>query len=356
MKILTYGDCHFSQFSSTVRSRGAHYSTRLENEIKSINYAERTAVETGCGCIVILGDFFDKPDLTAEEISAFKEIQWAALPHFILTGNHEMALNDLSYSSAQLLSLIPMATVINKPFWIRAGRDNLNVKLLFLPYILESNRQSFSYYKNHTSCLYDDRFIEDEDSKLVVFSHNDIQGIRYGQFESKIGFNVSEISDNCDLYINGHLHNQEQINNKIINLGNLTGQNFSEDALKYAHCFGIVDLDTLTLSCIVNPYAFNFYKVEINSIEDFKQILKFTENAVISAKVKESLINDFKLFIQDNNINPVNCRIVTVRDVVENTNTDNPIITVDHIEQFKNYILENVGSSDVILQELSYLN
>ena len=70
MKILIVGDVHWSTYSSIVRSRGKKYSTRLENLINSVNWAERIADEENCDRIIYLGDFFDKADLTAEEITA----------------------------------------------------------------------------------------------------------------------------------------------------------------------------------------------------------------------------------------------------------------------------------------------
>lgn len=109
MRILIYTDNHFSQYSSIVRSRGEEYSTRLENQIQSINWVESLAKEKGCDAIVHLGDFFDKPDLSSEEITAFKDINWAAKPHYFLVGNHEMGRNDLVYNSAEILNVAPMA-------------------------------------------------------------------------------------------------------------------------------------------------------------------------------------------------------------------------------------------------------
>ena len=44
-----------------------------------------------------------------------------------------------------------------------------------------------------------------------------------GQFKSTEGYNVQDIDANCDLFINGHLHNGEKITKKIINIGNISG-------------------------------------------------------------------------------------------------------------------------------------
>ena len=78
MKLLVYGDPHWCQYSSIVRKQGEKYSVRLENLIKSINWVESTATEQGCECIINLGDFFDKSELNAEEITALNDVKWKA--------------------------------------------------------------------------------------------------------------------------------------------------------------------------------------------------------------------------------------------------------------------------------------
>ena len=68
--------------------------------------------------------------------------------------------------------------------------------------------------------------------------------------------------------VNGHLHNGNRISKNLINLGILTGANFGEDAARYPHNIMVLDTDTLAFELIENPYAFNFYKLEVNSEKD----------------------------------------------------------------------------------------
>ena len=103
MKIGIVGDIHWSKYSSILRSRGKKYSKRLENCIESINWAEDTTRD--CDMVVYLGDFFDNESLKSEEITALSEIKWNKLPHKFLVGNHELGLNDLSFSSAHIFDL-----------------------------------------------------------------------------------------------------------------------------------------------------------------------------------------------------------------------------------------------------------
>ena len=45
MKICCFGDTHWSEYSSILRSMGEKYSTRLENLIKSVNWVFDIALE-----------------------------------------------------------------------------------------------------------------------------------------------------------------------------------------------------------------------------------------------------------------------------------------------------------------------
>ena len=86
MKIGIIGDIHFCEYSSILRTRGDKFSTRLENCIKSINWAED--LTRNCDKVIYLGDFFDKSSLNASELTAFSEINFNIVPHSFLVGNH----------------------------------------------------------------------------------------------------------------------------------------------------------------------------------------------------------------------------------------------------------------------------
>lgn len=349
MKILLYTDNHFSQYSSIVRSRGEKFSTRLENQIKSINWVEQLAIDEKCEKIIHLGDFFDTNTLNAEELTALNEIKWADIEHIFLVGNHEMGINDLSYSSAHLFNMVPKTKVIDK-----VDCDvGYGYELIYLPYILESNRKSLSdYFKE----LHQEKFTTQEVKNRIIFSHNDICGIRYGQWESKAGFDIHDIENHCDLFINGHLHNQTQVTKKILNLGNLTGQNFSEDAEKYNHCAAILDTDTLKVDLIVNPYALNFYKLDILSKDDFNKLNLCKDASIMSIKTYASLVNDLRVELS-NKQHIISHRIIVLPEVSNSNKQDiKQILKLDHIEQFKRYITDNVEPSVYLNEELSKLN
>lgn len=349
MKILICTDNHFCQYSSSLRSKGQTYSTRLENQISSINWCEELAKNKDCKLVVHLGDFFDRPDLNAEELSALKEIQWSDIPHVFLVGNHEMASVDSSINSVNVLSKI--GKIIDKP----CMDSFYGCELIYLPYILETERKPLQDYINE---IYKEYWTTKEDKYRIIFSHNDLKGIRYGQYQSKQGFDIKEISNNCDLFINGHLHNQTQINEKILNLGNLTGQNFSEDGFKYSHSVAILDTDTLNIELINNPYAINFYKIDLStdySLKKLKEIINKVENGVLSVKVPQNKLEEVREYLKICS-NVLEYRVIANLNWNSNENNTATLTKIDHLQQFKDYIITELGSTDVVLEELNNLN
>lgn len=336
MKILIAGDIHFSQYSSILRRRGTYFSKRLENCINSVNWVEQTAEEERCDRIIYLGDFFDRADLNAEEISALKEIQWSDIPKQLIVGNHELGSSNGEYNTAQVLDLLPNFEIISSP---KAERVEDNY-LLFLPYIFEGDRKAFNEYLTQNV----------SSSHLYVFSHNDIKGINYGAFISKEGFDLDELV-NCDYFFNGHIHNGQKLTSKVINVGNLTGQNFNEDAFKYTHNIYVLDTGSNVIESHTNPYAYNFYKIEINDTLDISK-LSFLAHAVVSAKCKESLVPLLKEFLEKNS-HVDDFRIVTVVEMKSPEEEEIPqFISKDHLAQFRDYIVEKLGTSEYVLKEL----
>ena len=135
MKILCFTDNHFCERSSIVTKYGNKYSLRLENQIQSLNWVEQTAINKNCDMIVCLGDFFDKPHLTDQELTALQDIKWSeAIPHYFIVGNHESEENDLQFSSTKVLEGLNRF-IIDKPTLQRYTSPEL--ELAFLPYVVE---------------------------------------------------------------------------------------------------------------------------------------------------------------------------------------------------------------------------
>lgn len=350
MRILLFSDVHWSTYSSIVRGRGEKYSLRLENLIRSMNWVEKCAYDYGCDKVICLGDFFDKAELDAESITALNDIEWSSVPHTFLVGNHEVNTADLKYSSAHLFNLKD-SNVINTP----AIEEFDNFQILYLPYFLEKDRPSLLEVFD---CV-------DSSKKRLLLSHNDIKGINYGRFISKEGFSVEEIESVCDVCINGHLHNGCQVTDKIRSIGNLTGQNFSEDAFEYSHAIIVVDTDEWKFYIIENPFAFNFYKLYFTSncgIDYINDIcFKLKRNSVVTIKCKEDdtyqcIRARFDPKWPENGFpkcsNVVVSKFIIERNKVDDGEENEVSFSVDHLDQFKQYIFENLGTDDLVLAEL----
>lgn len=339
MRIGIVGDIHYCMNSSLIRLRGEKYSLRIENCIKSINWAEQYFKERSVDFEVYLGDFFDQPKIVAEEITALNDIKFNTLQKYFLVGNHEMARSDLAVSSAHVFEGWNNISVIDKPLYTKTP---YKYDIVYLPYILQSDRKPLEYYTNR------------ENREVIIFSHNDIAGMNLGHFTSKDGFSIDEINENCALFINGHLHNSSWAGKKykIYNAGNLTGQNFSEDAFEYGHNIYILDTETLKMEYASNPYAFNFYK-----INDINLLPRLKNNAVLTVKCKDTEYDAWKHALEE-----YKNRIVTYKIIVEhlklssNTIEDNvKQLSLDHLSEFKKYILEQLGTNDIVTTELEEL-
>ena len=332
MKICMFADPHWCSYSSIVTSRGEVYSTRLEYLIKSMNFVEDTARKYDCASVFCLGDFFDKAVLNSEEITSLTEINWSDMPHVFIVGNHEVNMSDVFYNSAQLFNLIPSCTVIDKPI-----QYELDSKMIaFLPYIGNNRSYKISDY------------LDDTTLPRVIFSHNNIKGVQLGKFISTDGFDINDIENNCDWFFNGHLHNTGYIgnSNKILNIGNLCGQNFSEDAFKYKHCVYVFDTDTFVLDAVVNPYALNFYKLDL--VNDDVSILNSLQNNVVcTIKCKSSKKDELKKIFSN---------VVASRFIIENDAVilnDDTFVSVDHYKQFEEFVLSKFGEDNPkVLDEL----
>ena len=344
MNICIFSDVHWCQNSSIVRSRGEKYSTRLENLIESMNWAERLAWEENCDCIICCGDFFDAAVLNCEELSALQEIRWAPISHLFLTGNHETNVSSLVHSTVDLFKLCPNVAVMNTPqqYFI----DGSNVEFCFLPYILEHDRKSITDYFGPAT------------SKRVIFSHNDLKDVQYGSFLSTEGFRVDDIESNCNLYFNGHIHHCCNVTDKIINVGNLTGQNFTEDATKYQHCAVILDTNTLEYKYYENPYALKFYKIDATDCFDIESLtLKLNiinYNGVATVHVNASLAQDARDYLEvlkKDHIHDYRLLIKQEATAISSVVTDISN-SVDHLKQFEKYVIDTFENTQILSEEL----
>ena len=333
MNIGIVGDVHWCTYSSILRQRDGRYSLKLRNLIASVNFSEKET--ENCDLVVYLGDFFDRADITAEEMSAFREVCWNNKPHCFLVGNHESESAELVNSTARVFNLLNFSV-----YTIVGERDFDDIRVLFIPYQTDRERLDLNT-------------IPKSDKKTIIFSHNDIQ-MQYGAYCSTVGFTVEDIEKNCDLFINGHLHNFNTVGDRIINVGNLTGQNFCEDGFVYRHKIAFLDTDTMKVTYKENPYAINFYKLDLtNGVAPMHSLFNSESgSSAVSAICLEDNADEVKEYLDKH---AVASRVVLMKkEAREVPDSSQEIRVADHLELFKKYISEKYPvDSEIEKREMS---
>jgi hypothetical protein len=179
-----------------------------------------------------------------------------------------------------------------------------------------------------------------------------LKDVQYGAFLSTEGFTPAEIEANCSLCMNGHIHNCSYVTSKIINSGNLTGQNFTEDATKYGHYVELIDTKTLEVQFIPNPYALNFAKIDATGDKWISALPVKFNNAVLTIKVDSPETARAARESCDFDPNIVTYRLI-LESKLSDAVTEAPTLeAVDHLKQFEQYVLSYIGDTNVIREEL----
>ena len=174
-----------------------------------------------------------------------------------------------------------------------------------------------------------------------------------GLVESKTGFSVEELEANCTFCINGHLHNGQPVSNRVLNLGNLTGKDFGEDSFKYTHKVLVIDTDTFKLDFIENPYAFNFYKIDISSKADLNILTTLKSNAIISVKCVDTIIEETRQLIEKTP-NIIESRITLIKTFSDDSSTVNiDDLMVDQCVKFAECCREKLENTPILEAELA---
>lgn len=291
--MLIVGDLHFSETSSLL-SRGDTgdsddpSSIRLKNMEDTIGWV--ISIQKS-HAVIQLGDFFDKKALTGNELAILRKVidthngklkSWQ-----VLVGNHGID------TAGDSIFALPTVIYDTPSFVISANGKNVYV---FLPYILQKNRKPLKEYLDKL------RTVAWEGKRVIIFSHNDI----VGQIPGGAGFSIKEIEENCTLFINGHLHKREWVTSKILNVGNITGQNFSEDATEGVPGIWQFDEDSLELEFIANPYALLYAHWDFTGLNITPEsVSKFTsrlpkERLLVAVTVYADQWNLVRPFVETN--------------------------------------------------------
>jgi hypothetical protein len=180
--------------------------------------------------------------------------------------------------------------------------------------------------------------------------------MQYGAFESKIGFELSELAQ-CDFFVNGNIHNFTEFGPTCVNLGNICGQNFSENAKHYPHHIMLLVPETLDYAYQENPFALHFYKFDIMSISELnKELLNINDNAIMSIKAPQSLVAEVKQILESN-VKIKEYRVITLPELVSAEDTIGPntevIESVNHLDEFIKFVKENMDYTETVQVELA---
>ena len=98
----------------------------------------------------------------------------------------------------------------------------------------------------------------------------------------------------------------------------------------------------------------NFYKIDVDKKTDINKIISsLKNNTIISFKcidVREKELRE----LLDNNSNILTYKILTyTEEVISDESLENINLGVDHLKQFQEFVLENLGTSDVVKEELN---
>lgn len=242
-KIIISADIHFCKRESLVDNRYPFLQ-------KSIEWVDGLAADYHFD----LGDFFNTSHLTAEDVAVLDAIKFKNMWHCI-TGNHEQDGHN-----SLLKYFRDIHVVYEKPQLKNFGKDVGWV--LFIPYTKTPTPLSELLKKLP------------QGETCIVCSHCDFVGM-FGT-EEGAGYTLDEINEDARIkaWFNGHYHQRMILSNKIVVVGNLCGQNFTQNFDPH----GVLVYDTAdgTYEFVENPYALMFGKMD-TSRPDCRKVRKEVE-------------------------------------------------------------------------------
>lgn len=258
-------------------------------------------------------------------------------------------MSSLDYSSSKVFNIfnnIDGNVEIVDTCWSLPINDRL--EFIYIPYTLLNKRVPIT-----------DFYFENDSYKKIIFSHNDLAGVQQGKFITTTGIDINSINNDntCLLFINGHLHNG-WVKDKIILPGNLTGQNFNEDALKFKHLVYILEITDTAISyeSFENPYAFKFYKLNITSKDDFEKLNCLNRDSIVSIACSKQYQEEIEKQLAELCVNKYKIYIIYEENKNNVSNNGEYKFKVgNHIKQFIEYAEKNLTLSEELTYELSKL-
>lgn len=314
-KIVLWADFHFCKRESLVEDRYPFLK-------KSIEWADSQSGDL----FFDLGDFFNTSHLSAEDVAVLDSIKFKNSWHCI-TGNHEQ-----DGSNSLLKYFRNLHTVYEKPQLKNFGKSIGWV--LFLP------------FTKHPTPLNELLKKLPEGEQVVVVSHCEFVGM-FGT-EEGAGYSITDITvdPRIKMWFNGHYHTRRQLSHKIMVVGNLCGQNFTQNFEPHGVC--VYDTIANSFEFIENPYALVFGKMD-TSREDCIKIRKQIESDpekryVLAIQTDSDMKPTIKKWADEH---LVASRIMLSDAGVSNTGKPveqlEEIPTIDHVGLFFKEVAERFG-------------
>ena len=232
-KIIISADIHFCKRESLVDNRYPFLA-------RSFEWLNKLSDEIPNSLNVDLGDMFNSSHLTAEDVAVLEAIPFNRSWHCI-TGNHEQ-----DGQNSLLKYFRDIHVIYEKPQLKNFGKDV--GWALFIPFTRTPTPLSGLLKKLPPS------------ERVVVFSHCDFVGM-FGTGEDA-GYRIDEINaePRIKMWLNGHYHQRMTLSDKIQVVGNLCGQNFTQNF--EPHGVAVYDTVTNEYEFIENPFALVFGKMD----------------------------------------------------------------------------------------------
>lgn len=314
-KIVISADIHFCKRESLVENRYLHLA-------KSIEWVDNLPADLHFD----LGDFFNTAHLTAEDVAVLDAIKFKNSWHCI-TGNHEQDGHN-----SLLKYFRDIHTVYEKPQLKNFGKDIGWV--LFIPYS-KTPTPLDELLRKLPSC-----------EKVMVCSHCDFVGM-FGT-EEGAGYHIDEINadERIKMWFNGHYHQRMFLSKKVVVVGNLCGQNFTQNFDN--HGVAVYDTVNNTYEFKENPYALVFGKMDTGKPEcrDIRKLIESDpERRYVLAIQTDSDCKAMMKEWADKNL--IASRIM-LSDVAgaglgEEEVQDMDMVVIDHIELFKAEVAKRFG-------------
>ena len=251
MIITIISDTHLSKNDIKLTETNSH------NVYDSLIWADGVAKENNSDIVLINGDFLDKDVLDSETNTLISDFfnQAQNKKYLFLLGNHEMMDADGNYNSLNILKNYKNVEVITKLKTLSSGDKTL----VFQPYTKKVENinellQTLSSNKNN-----------------ILFSHLTYDNVPGINSLIKGELDYLAIRDKVNKIFNGHIHiGLEADNNKYIQIGTITGLNFSDNYNYSKPGIIIYDTENDTFKRIENPNSYLYITATPDNIDNIQ--------------------------------------------------------------------------------------